>query len=121
MLHSVWACRRDYAVSQVDVYSGPAFVWALAVTLLLRLLAKPYVLALRGGALPSFSRRWPRLVRAVLGPAATVTVPSGYLLREMAAYRTDVVMLPNPLDVQAYPFSPRSGARPPDRLASGVS
>ena len=102
----------DYVISQVDVYSGPAFLWALAVTTLLRLLGKPYVLTLHGGSLPEFSRRWPRLVRRVLSHARAVTVPSGYLLREMSPFRADLVLLPNPLDVSAYPFAARSRPEP---------
>lgn len=112
MLCSVWSWRGDYAISQVDVYSGPAFFWAFAVTSLLRLLRKPYILTLHGGRLPDFSRRWPRSMRYVLARAKAVTVPSGYLLREMTAYRADMVMIPNPLDVAAYPFSIRSRPRP---------
>ena len=112
MLFTVWSRRHEYAVSQVDVFSGPAFVWAFAVTSLLGLLGKPRILTLHGGKLPEFSRRWPRLVRRMLTSAEVVTVPSAYLLREMKSYRADLVMLPNPLDVSAYPFAVRDGARP---------
>ncbi|HWZ85062.1 MAG TPA: glycosyltransferase family 4 protein [Thermoanaerobaculia bacterium] len=112
MLLTAWTRRHEYAISQVDVYSGPAFLWALAVTSLLRVIGKPYVLTLHGGRLPRFSRRWPRSVRRVLKSARAVTVPSGYLLREMKPYRADMVLLPNPLDVAAYPFSVRSQPRP---------
>lgn len=112
MLLSVWSWRRDYSVSQVDVYSGSAFFWAAAVTGLLRLLKKPCILSLHGGNLPEFSRRWPRLTHSVLGSARAVTAPSRYLVREMLAYRSDVLLLPNPIDVTKYRFTARSGSRP---------
>jgi glycosyltransferase involved in cell wall biosynthesis len=112
MLRSAWSWRGDYAVSHVDVFSGPAFLWAAAATWLLRRMGKPYVLSLRGGRLPDFARRWPRLVRPVLGSAKAVTVPSGYLLREMRPHRADLELLPNPLDLTAYPFENRAAPRP---------
>ena len=112
MLFAVWSGRREYAVAHVDMFSGPAFLWAFAVTSLLRLVGKPYVLALRGGSLPDFSKRWPRLVRYVLTSARAVTVPSGYLLCEMTAFHSGMVTLPNPLEVAAYPFAVRSRPRP---------
>ena len=54
MLRACWRWRGRYHVAQVDLYSGPAFFWALALGLLLRSLHKPFVLTLHGGNLPSF-------------------------------------------------------------------
>src|SRR3954467_14947716 len=51
--------RREYAVSQVDVYSGPAFSWAEAACWTLRRARKPYALTLHGGNLPAFAPRRP--------------------------------------------------------------
>src|SRR5690554_5768351 len=48
MLWTVWYTRKQYDVAQVDVYSGPSFLWAEAVCQLLNHLEKPYVLTLRG-------------------------------------------------------------------------
>src|SRR5262249_42317858 len=36
MVSTAWRRRHEYAVAQVDVFSGPAFVWAEAVCSLLR-------------------------------------------------------------------------------------
>lgn len=114
MLGTVWRRRGQYAVAQVDAYSGPAFLWAAAVAFLLRRLGKPFILTLHGGNLPAFSRRRRRLVGAVLRMAAAVTAPSAYLVREMKAWRADILLLPNALDVARYPFSLRE--RPQPRL-----
>jgi glycosyltransferase involved in cell wall biosynthesis len=114
MLLTVWRERRAYGVAQVDVFSGPAFVWAECACGLLRLLGKPYVLTLHGGNLPSFARRWPGRVRALLGKAAAVTTPSGYLRSALSSARPDIRLIPNSLDAGAYAFRLRE--RPAPRL-----
>lgn len=114
MLHTAWARRSDYDVAHVDVFSGPSFLWAEMVCFELRWLSKPYVLTLRGGNLPEFSRRWPHRTRALLRSAAAITSPSRYLKEAMAALAGDIVELPNALDLTRYPFALR--ARPNPRL-----
>lgn len=102
MLRTTWMRRSEYSVAHVDVYSGAAFLWAEAVCFALRRAGKPFVLTLHGGNLPAFARRWPRRVRRLLGTAAAVTTPSGYLGSEMTSYCTDILVLPNCIDLQAY-------------------
>lgn len=104
MLATVWRLRREYGVAQVDVYSGPAFIWAEAVGWALRRVRKPFVLTLHGGNLPNFARAWPRRVARLLRSAAVVTSPSRYLLEQMRPYRADIRLLPNPLDLTNYTF-----------------
>src|ERR1035437_10297551 len=60
MVATTWRLRRRYHVAQVDVFSGPAFLWAEAVCWTLRRAGKPYVLTLHGGHLPKYAERWPR-------------------------------------------------------------
>ena len=115
MLATAWRRRRDYAVALVDVFSGPSFVWAEAVAFELRRLGKPYVLTLRGGSLPEFARRWPRRVRQLLQSAVAVTAPSGFLGRGMRAYREDLMVVPNALELDALPVR---DARASSRRAS---
>lgn len=112
MLHTTWTQRRAYSLAHVDVFSGPAFVWAEAVCFALRALRKPYVLTLHGGNLPEFAQRWPKRVRRLLRSAALVTVPSPYLGERMQIYRRDLVLLPNAIDASAYVFTHRVRARP---------
>lgn len=112
MVTTTWQRREDYAVAQIDVYSGLAFGWAEAVCWTLRGAGKPYVLTLRGGDLPSFSQRWPGRVRRLFNTAAVVTTPSRYLFEQMASYREDLRLLPNPLDLVDYPFRLREKAAP---------
>ena len=112
MLGTAWRLRKCYAVAHVDVFSGPAFVWAEAVSLLLRRLGKPYVLTLHGGGLPGFARRWPGRVRRMLRPAPAVTAPSRYLVEQMAPYRADIRLIPNAIEVGRYRFRPRCTPKP---------
>lgn len=112
MLSTAWRLRDRYELAHVDVFSGRAFLWAEAVTLLLRRLRKPYVLTLHGGGLPEFTRRWPRRVRRLLRPAPAVTAPSRYLLERMAPYRADIRLIPNAIEVSRYRFRLRSAPEP---------
>jgi len=107
MINTAWSKRHQYAAAQVDVYSGAAFLWAEAVCWMLRRAGKPYILTLHGGGLPDFARSWPRRVRYLLRYAVVVTTPSLFLLEKMAPYRSDLVLLPNALDLSAYAFRAR--------------
>jgi glycosyltransferase involved in cell wall biosynthesis len=112
MLTTIVRDRGLYDIAQIDVYSGPAFAWAEATTFAVRQLGKPVVLTLHGGGLPAFARRWPGRVRRLLNSAAVVTVPSRFLLEEMHPYRSDLRLLPNPLDLQVFRGRTRSVAAP---------
>lgn len=112
MLRTIWSQRQHYDVAQVDVYSGPAFLWAELACGLLNRLGKPFVLTLHGGNLPRFAKRWPGRVRRLLQQAAEVTVPSKFLLEHMQPYRSELRLLPNPLAANAYPFRLRSELQP---------
>jgi len=112
MLAAIWRQRGRYAVAQVDVYSGPSFIWAEAACWLLRRVGRPYVLTLHGGALPEFSADRPRRVTRLLASAAAVTTPSGYLATAMAKYRPDLVVHPNPIATASYHHRLRPQVRP---------
>lgn len=112
MLATLWTERHNYAVAQVDVYSGPSFVWAEAACWLLRRLGRPYVLTLHGGALPEFAATRAGRVTRLLASAAAVTTPSGYLRAGMSQYRSDLVVQPNPIAVSAYAYRHRRNVRP---------
>lgn len=114
MAQAVWRWRDEYTVAHVEVYSGRAFFWAELVCGLLRRLGKPYLLTLHGGNLPAFAQRHQQRVSRLLRSALTVTTPSRYLLEQLVAYRADLRLLPNPLQLDAYSFRPR--VQPAPRL-----
>ncbi|HEY5952358.1 MAG TPA: glycosyltransferase family 4 protein [Kofleriaceae bacterium] len=112
MLYTTWAKRHAYDVAVVSVFSGAAFIWAEAVCFELRRLRKPYVLALHGGLLHEFAKRWPRRVRRLLATAAVVAAPSAFLRDRMSEYHDDIIILPNAVDAQSYSFRLRAQPRP---------
>lgn len=112
MVTTVLKKRREYAIAQVEVYSGLAFLWAEVVCQILQWIRKPYVLSLHGGNLPTFAESWPKRVTRLLRSAAAVTTPSRYLCETMASYRTDTHLLPNPLDLSCYRFTLRETPEP---------
>lgn len=112
MVATTWRQRHRYSISQVDVFSGPSFYWAEAVCWALRQAGKPYILALRGGNLPAFARRWPRRIKSLLRSATAVTTPSRYLFEQLNSYRDDMHLIPNPLDLSACNFRLRKQTNP---------
>lgn len=112
MLFMTWRLRHQYDVGLVDIFSGQAFIWAEFVTTLLSYLKKPFVITLRGGNLPDFSRRHPLRVRRLLNRATVVTAPSDYLITQMKVYLPDIVLIPNPIDLHLYTFVSRSVPAP---------
>lgn len=112
MLRTVFMERSDYAVAQVDVFSGPSFLWAELACWLLRRLGRPYVVTLHGGNLPAFAGRRPRRVARLLSSARAATAPSRYLVEAMRPYRADILELPNAVDLACYEFKLRQHCEP---------
>jgi glycosyltransferase involved in cell wall biosynthesis len=101
----MWACwneRKNYQVVAVDLYSGAAFYWALAVCWILRRAGKPYILMLHGGNLPKFADSKPHLVSKLLASARAVITPSGYLAQQMREYYEGIQVFPNALMLRRY-------------------
>jgi len=115
MCATAWRARQQYNVAQIDVFSGPAFLWAEATSWLQHRLHKPYVITLHGGNLPSFATRWPGRVHRLLNSASAVTTPSHFLYNELKQCREDILVLPYALDLMRYEARVRSTPRP--RLA----
>lgn len=107
MIGTVFTKRSGYRIAQVDLYSGPAFLWAEAACYALRLSGKPYIVTMHGGGLPKFAERHADRVRKLLQGAITVTAPSNYLREEMRPYRDDIQLVPNALELSRYAFRPR--------------
>lgn len=114
MCLTTWRTRRQVAVAQVDVYSGKAFLWAAIVCRLLRFCRKPFVLSLHGGNLPAYAAAHPARLRALFAHAAAITAPSTYLPDKLRPWlpADRVTVIPNPIDLPAYPFRLRGPAKP---------
>lgn len=112
MVSTAWRHRDGYEIAVVDVYSGLSFLWAEAVCQVLSRAGKPFVLTLHGGNIPAFARRWPSRVRRLLRSADLVTAPSAYLREQMLAYRNEIELIPNAIDLLSYPYVLRPKVTP---------
>lgn len=112
MTGTVWMKRPSYRVACVDVYSGVAFLWAGIVCLTLRVLRKPYVLALHGGGLPEFTARWGRAVDFFARRSTAIVAQSGFLAACLPRHQDKIEIIPNGLEVASYPFRLRRTPAP---------
>lgn len=104
--------KKRYDIANVEVYSTSAFLWAEVSAQLLFWLRKPFVLTLHGGGLPRLAERTPRRVRHLLQIANAVTTPSRYLQQQLRGFRSDIIYLPNGLNLGNYPFQLRKSPYP---------
>jgi glycosyltransferase involved in cell wall biosynthesis len=112
MLLTILIKRKNYQIAEVDVFSGPSFLWAELSALLIRVLNKPLILTLHGGNLPELAKRNPNRVKRVLASANTVVAPSAYLQKQLCQYREDIHVLPNPVNISDYTFRLRTSPAP---------
>ena len=112
MLCTIFINRKTYTVAQVDVFSGPAFIWAEMSAWLLKIINKPFILNLRGGNLPSFSTNYSRRVRRTLKLANVVTSPSAYLKEFLQELCDNIKIIPNPIEIPSYKFRLRKLVEP---------
>lgn len=112
MLWTIWEQKKEYDIAQVDVFSGPAFLWSFLSAGLLKLLGKPLILTLHGGNLPNYAANHPWQVKTLLSRADAVVAPSSYLKHELSPYREEICLIPNGLEVIKYPFQLRVMPRP---------
>jgi glycosyltransferase involved in cell wall biosynthesis len=96
----------------VQIYSGPSFVIGDMASALGTLFGHRIVMCLHGGALPSFMARHPRWSRRVLARADVLVAPSAYLAREVRRRGFDACVIPNPIDIAAYPYARRERLKP---------
>jgi glycosyltransferase involved in cell wall biosynthesis len=104
--------RRDIDVLWVLCYGGPSFVVEDIATSIGSLAGIPMVVSLHGGAMPEFAARYPRWTRRVLRRAGALVTPSRYLARCVEGLGFPVRVIPNVVDVAAYPFRRRSRVAP---------
>lgn len=113
MCWSVIWYRNNTSLVLIDTYSTSAFWYAFFVSLICRLLRLPYVPILHGGNLPERLRDNPYLSRLIFKNAYRNVAPSKYLqsIFENEKY-TNVVHIPNSIDVQKYSFEQRMTSSP---------
>ncbi|MEM1180058.1 MAG: glycosyltransferase family 4 protein [Acidobacteriota bacterium] len=107
MLFDLTRWRRRVDVVVLSVFSGRAFHIADAVSAAARALGLPQVHVLRGGAFPELAASKPVWARRVLGRADAVVAPSPFLARTADELGLEALVIPNVLNLTAYPFSRR--------------
>jgi len=112
MLSKVLTQRKKYALAQIDVFSGTAFIFAEASAKLLSWLKKPIVLNLHGGGLPEFAQNHPGRVKALLHRARLVVTPSPFIQKGLSNFRQDIQVIPNPIDIYSTIFRERPQIHP---------
>ena len=113
-LHHILAILTWWRVDLivVAVFSGRSFIMAEVATALGRLTGKRMILFLHGGNLPVFGPQHRRRVERVFRRADRILAPSGYLAATFRDWGYDVHIVPNVLDIDAYPYRERSAASP---------
>lgn len=104
--------RRDVDLAVVSVFSGNAFALAEEAVLLCRLLGVPPVAWLHGGNLPTWGADHRRRAHRLLRSVDAVVAPSAYLARWATGFGIAPTVIPNVLDLDAYPFRVRESVRP---------
>lgn len=96
----------------IDVYSTRAFYFAQIFSGLSRLFKKKYILFLHGGNLPFRYQKSPRFMSKMLNSAEYIIAPSHYLQSFFQENGFEVSLIPNIIELDHYPFKPRTQLRP---------
>jgi glycosyltransferase involved in cell wall biosynthesis len=104
--------RNRVDILMLQVYGGPSFVVEDIASWLGRRFGQRIVMTLRGGAMPEFMARYPKWARRVLARADVLVAPSEFLARAVLPYGFEARVIPNVIDLSAYPYRQRSTLRP---------
>jgi glycosyltransferase involved in cell wall biosynthesis len=104
--------RREIDILIIHTFGGPSFIIEAAASRLGRLFGHRVIMFLHGGAFPQFMANFPRWTQRVLGRAHTIVAPSGYLARAIELYGFQARIIPNIINISAYPYQSRSQLQP---------
>lgn len=103
--------KSDFVL--IDTYSTSGFWFAFSVSQLCRLFGKKYIPILHGGNLPNRLQNNPKLCTMVFWNAYKNVAPSHYLLEAFKkAGFSNLVFIPNTLEIGQYPFLERTELQP---------
>lgn len=102
----------DYDHLFVQIFSGPAFIYASFAIIIAWLRNKKIVGVLRGGNLPNYLQHFKWLKLRILSKAQLLISPSGYLKNafDKLGLRTEII--PNIVDLKKYTSRHRSSVQP---------
>jgi glycosyltransferase involved in cell wall biosynthesis len=116
MLNMVWvtllkAKKVDYIL--IDTYSTSSFWYAVVCSQIARVFKVKYIPILRGGDLPNRLKNNPKLCLMVFATAYQNVAPSSYLKQEFEnAGFTNVIHIPNSIEIDKYQFKSRAELTP---------
>ena len=113
MMRSVIIYRKQVSYILIDTYSTKALWYAFACSQLARIFTVKYIPILDGGDLANRLKNNPKLCRMVFANAYKNVAPSGYLKQvfESAGF-TNVVHIPNCIEIDKYEFISRVELKP---------
>ncbi|MEZ4858011.1 MAG: glycosyltransferase family 4 protein [Flavobacteriaceae bacterium] len=113
MLFTVLINRKNTVSVLIDTYSTQNFWYAVAVGNLCRLLHLPYIPILHGGNLPERLQKNPFQSKKFFHGAKACVAPSHYLLNAFKEQGyTNVVFIPNSIEIDKYPLKKRESILP---------
>lgn len=112
IVKTLFKARNQIDTLIIEVYGGPSFVVEDIASLLGRRFGHRIIMWLHGGAMPEFMARFPRWTNRVLQRADLLVAPSRYLARAVGRYGFEAEVVPNVIDLDAYPFRRRRVVRP---------
>ncbi len=105
------ASNVDYVL--IDTYSTSSFYYALLVSQMCRLFRKKYIPILHGGNLPNRITNSPFLSQLIFKNSYKNVAPSAYLLESfLSKGYTNVLFIPNTIEIDKYPFLERKYIEP---------
>lgn len=113
MLWTVWKHASKISWVLIDTYSTQNFWYAVLVGWLCRLKGIRYIPILHGGNLPHRLEHSPKRSQRLFGKAYKNVAPSPYLMEAFTTKGfTNVVLIPNALEMNEYTFIERSEVAP---------
>ena len=113
MIFKVIKLRSKVNTILIDTYSTTNFYYAYMVSQLCRVLKLDYIPILHGGNLPARLKTSPKMSGKIFNNAKVNVAPSGYI---ESAFRkegyTNVIHIPNTLEIENYQFSKREYSTP---------
>jgi glycosyltransferase involved in cell wall biosynthesis len=104
--------RHETDIIILEVYGGRSFVLEDIASWLGSLFGLRIVMWLHGGALPEFMSRFPAWTRRVLSRADVIVTPSEFLSRAVDEHGFRARIIPNAIDLPAYPYRHRETVAP---------
>ncbi len=111
-LWQMWKYTSNYQVVQIHSYGGRALLLEDAVSLWAKLLGKKIIFTLHAGSFPQKIRQFPAWYRRVYGRGSAMTCPSPYLKHQLEAYLPPLQIIPNQLELAAYPLQVKHNFQP---------